>query len=62
LVAGQSLKHGVDALARTSGDDSQTLLTTALGWIEDWANKGFFAEIELGVRESENKLKFVEAP
>jgi hypothetical protein len=47
LVAGQSLKQGVDALARASGDDPQTLLTTALGWIEDWANKGFFAEIEL---------------
>lgn len=62
LVAGQSLNQGVNALARTSGDDSPTLLTKALGWIEDWANKGFFAGIELGVRESEGKLTFVEAP
>ncbi len=47
LSAGQSLNQGVNVLSRTSGDDSQTLITTALGWIEDWANKGFFAGIEL---------------
>ena len=45
LVAGQSLNQAVDALARTTGDDSQTLLTSALRWIEQWAEKGFFAAI-----------------
>src|SRR6059058_1618162 len=48
LVAGQSLNQGVDALAKTTGDDSQNLIPTALNWIEDWANKGFFAGFELG--------------
>ena len=43
LVAGRSLNQAVNSLARTSGDDPQTLLTNALIWIEDWANKGFFA-------------------
>ena len=54
LVAGQSLNQGVDALANTTGADSQTLFNAALGWIEDWAEKGFFAGIELGVHESFN--------
>jgi len=43
LVAGRSLNQAVNSLASTSGDDPQTLLTNALIWIEDWANKGFFA-------------------
>jgi hypothetical protein len=47
LVAGQSLNR-VDALANTTGDDSQTLFNAALSWIEDWTEKGFFAGIELG--------------
>ena len=62
LVAGQSLNQGVDALAKTTGDDSQNLIPTALDWIEDWANKGFFAGFELGVRESENKLTLSRRP
>jgi hypothetical protein len=55
LVAGQSLNQQVNALSRTSCDDFQTLIATALGWIEDWTNKGFFAGIEFGVRESSNE-------
>src|SRR5438132_8886253 len=39
LVAGQSLNQAVNALARTSGDDPQTLLTTALSWNTGWAYK-----------------------
>ncbi len=62
LVAGQSLNQGVNALAKTTGDDSQTLITTALGWIEDWTNKGFFAGFELGVREPENKITLSRPP
>src|SRR5437667_6753581 len=62
LVAGQTLNQGVDALAKTTGDDSQNLIPTALDWIEDWANKGFFAGFELGVRESENKLTLSRRP
>jgi hypothetical protein len=42
LVAGQSLNQAVDALADTNVEDSQTLFNTASGWIEDWAEKGFF--------------------
>jgi hypothetical protein len=45
LVSGQSLNQELDALAKATGDDPQTLSTTALGWIEDWADKGFFAGI-----------------
>jgi hypothetical protein len=61
LVAGRSLNHGVNALAETT-DDFQTLITAALGWIEDWAAKGFFAGIEPGVRESSSKPTAVEPP
>jgi hypothetical protein len=61
LVAGQSLNQGIHALTKTTSDDSQTLFTAALGWIEDWAEKGFFAGIELGVRESSSKTTAVES-
>ena len=55
LVAGQSLNQGVDALAKTTGDDSQKLINASLGWIKDWAEKGFFAGIESEVGESSSK-------
>jgi hypothetical protein len=55
LVAGQSLNQQVNALSGTSCNDFQTLIATALSWIEDWTNKGFFAGIEFGVRESSSE-------
>jgi hypothetical protein len=60
LVAGRSLNRGVNALAETT-DDFQTLITAALDWIEDWTEKGFFAGIAPGVRESSSKPTAVEA-
>jgi len=53
LVAGQSLQQQMSISSRTSGVDFQTPVPTAMSWIEDWTNKGFFVGIESRVRASE---------
>jgi hypothetical protein len=55
LVAGQTLNAAVNSLTGTTDDNSQTQFTIALSWIEDWVRKGFFAGVELEVRETSSK-------
>jgi hypothetical protein len=46
LVAGQTLSQVVSLVAKASDRSHQSLTSMAFAWINDWAEKGFFAGIE----------------
>jgi hypothetical protein len=46
LVAGQTLSQVVNSIAKATDPNFRTLTSTLFAWINDWAEKGFFAGIE----------------